>query len=303
MANANGDQGSVQTRQRSASYPRYTLEQCEELTRAAFHAGARNLDQDRIAQEVGYKNARNGSFRGFRATAGQFGMITYEGDNYLSVAQQWIDVLDSEDTEALQRARQEAIVKPPLFRQLIDEYVDKHLPSMDKIARRIHLNPKYGILQDAAEVAARIFIESAKYAGMVDAKGFLRAPNSDQTSLGNEGAQRSFYNDALGQTGRSNVNEQPPHIPSQSHAQQKGVSEDVGGIANQASLVPKDLLRQEVPLRKGRMAIFFVPRFLTLDDKRRLKGYIDLMLDEEEEPLQLPPANREIDDSEEEEVD
>src|SRR5690242_19099395 len=85
------------TRTRSAPHPRYSLQQAEQLAEKALESGARHCDQDSIAQKIGYKNASNGAFKGLRAAANYFGLITYPDDRYLSVTEPWIDALHRED--------------------------------------------------------------------------------------------------------------------------------------------------------------------------------------------------------------
>ena len=123
------------SRQRSAAHPRYTLQQVERLAQAAFEMGPRHCDQDKLASAVGYKNAQNGAFIGLRATAGQFGLVTVVESKYMSVTEEWIEVLNSEDPARLRLARQEAIRRPDLYRQLLEEYGERQLPGEEKLAR------------------------------------------------------------------------------------------------------------------------------------------------------------------------
>lgn len=249
-------------RVRSVPHPRYTLEQVEDLARRAFGIGARHCDQDAVAQAINYKNATNGAFKGIRAAASYFGLITYRDDRYLSVAEPWIEAFHADDEEAVRRLRQEAVRLPELYSQLLDEFSDRQLPSNEKLARQLHLTPKYGILKDAAELAARVFLDSIRFAGIVDANNFLRttAPVVE-----------------------------PPKMPTPPQFQPSapyGTSEQIatGPVTPSASVplfVPSDggLDRIEVQLTGGRRAYLFVPVPLPVREKERLKKYIDLILE------------------------
>ena len=72
----------------------------------------------------------------------------------------------------------------------MEDYADRMLLSVEKLVRDPHLAQRYAILRDAAEVAVRVFLESAHYAGLADGKGFRRRPGR------NEGAGTSAEADA-----------------------------------------------------------------------------------------------------------
>jgi len=135
------------------------------------------LDSDRVAQVAGYKNTVNGAFAALRASAIEFGLIKSSG-GYISVSEPWIEAFNSDDLDQLKRVRQSATLQPRLYRQLFDVYKDRQLPSAEKLSRDLHLNQKYNVLKDAASSAAQVFLESVKYAELVDSKNFLKAPST-----------------------------------------------------------------------------------------------------------------------------
>jgi hypothetical protein len=242
-------------RVRSVPHPRYGLEQVEDLARRAFAIGARHCDQDAVAQAVHYKNSTNGAFKGIRAAASYFGLITYRDDKYLSVTEPWIEGFHSDDESVIRRLRAEAVQQPELYRQLIEEFSDRQLPSPEKLARQLYLTPKYGILKDAADTAARVFLESLRFAGLVDANNFLRLATETQANqispAGPEVRPASAAAIPIGDV-------VPVGLPSTS---QEGLD------------------RIEVQLAGGRRAYLFVPVPLPAREKDRLKKYIDLILE------------------------
>jgi hypothetical protein len=119
--------------------------------------GAHRCDQERIAKAAGYKGVENGSYRSLRAAANHFELTVGEGDRYTAVTELWMQVFNSDDPQPLRQARQEAMLKPELSRQLMEDCADRKVPSIEKLARDLHLNQRHGILRDAAEVAARVF--------------------------------------------------------------------------------------------------------------------------------------------------
>lgn len=284
QSNSTQQAATSQTRKRSVTYPRYSLQQAEKLAMAAFDIGPRNCDQDKVAQAVGYKNAQNGAFVALRATTNQFGLISY-GSGYLSVSEPWIEIFNSEDAERLRQARLDAMYQPDLYKQLLEDYANRQLPSLEKFTRDLYLNKKYGILKDAASIAAQVFIESARYAGLLDSKDYLQLNGeSDQLS-------EKLTDETQKNTGRELNIQQPPVKPS---------SHNVGSSQQTTVFIPEGLDRIEVQLLNGKKAYLFVPVPLPFREKERLKKYIDLILEETELNPEQQPIDIRMNDAVEE---
>jgi hypothetical protein len=85
------------------------------------------------------------------------------------------------------------------------------LPSVEKLVRDLHLNQRYGILRDAAEGAARVFLDSAHYAGVVDAQGFLRRAGRNEctaTTAEADGSEPQAYTSETTRLARSTSRQQ-----------------------------------------------------------------------------------------------
>ena len=257
-------------RQRSSSYPRFSLQQVEKLAHTVFEMGPRNCDAERVAKALRFSNAKNGSFVGLRATAAQFGLITGSKDS-ISVSESWIQIFLSDNSEEIQEARKLAIFKPDLYRLILDEYKNRQLPNVERLAKELHINQKYGILKDAANAAAETFEESAKYAGILDTKGFLKTE-----SIEVENRSKTEEVDLV-QNGEKNFDKDQTRVISSM-------------IDNQMDFDPKlpkqdenGLDKLEIKLRGGKKAFLFVPVPLHRGEKERLKALIDLLLEEEDE--------------------
>ncbi len=271
---------------RSKVYPRYSLQRAEEFTKVAFDEGPWRVDQDNVAQKVGYTNARNGAYKSLRATASYFGLITYENEGSLSVTQEWIDVLSIENPDKLRRARQAAMRRPNLYQLLLEDFANRQLPSAEKLEQQLFLNPKYGIVKDAAEGAAKAFLESAALAGMIDDRRYLRLTAADDDRGGSPAAEETAIDVPERKT--------EPRMEQSAQATRPNDSAVIAAPVQDGSkvfIMPPELDRLEVQLRNGKRAFLFVPVPLSMKDKQRLKGYIDLILDEEDvEPTSLQPA-------------
>jgi hypothetical protein len=267
---------STSSRRRSTSHPRYNLQRAEEFARTIFDEGPRHCDQDNIAKKAGYKSANNGAFMTLRATASQFGFITYH-DRYLSVTEPWIEAFNSEDSGRLKQALQEAMYQPELYQLLLEDYSERQLPSQERLTRELFVNTKYGILKDSASVAAQCFIESATYASMIDTKGFVQAGGRVESSTKEKPMSFSAAAEVM-----SDRSEQSPRVTD-------GEYLDAPKAGLVTVVIPAGLNRIDVPLQNGKKAVLFVPETLLHYDKERLKKYIDLQLDERDE-ADLPSA-------------
>jgi hypothetical protein len=265
-----------QSRQRSSPYPRSTLQQVEEFARAVFDLGARNCDRERVAQKVGYKSITSGSYTRLQSTATQFGLIKIEKNSVLSVTDEWVEVFHhSEDLQLIKAARKSAFLVPKLYQQLVEKYTEHQLPSLDKLSRELYLNQKYGILKDAAEAAARIFLESASYAGLLNEREYLIIDQDrNKSQIDKEINQPELKEEETIKESEIPIENKPPQ--------------------NQGNLLPEilpeleGLEKYEITLTNRKKAYIYVPVPLPYGEKKRLQQYIDLIL---EEPLTSPSAN------------
>lgn len=272
MANGNdklrngGTLVGAATRQRSIAHPRFNMKQAEEFAKIVYRAGARHCDVDVIAKKAGFSQARNGSFVALRSSATQFGMVIGDGQT-VSVSEDWIDLILHDDPTQLRIARQRAMYKPGLYKQILEDYVSKQLPTVEKLTQQLFLNSKYGIIKEAASVAAKTFFESASYAGIINEKGFIQPPvQPTSTATDIDIPDADNLEDAEG--------------PDRSAVQGKvqDLKERVQLLAPQDELA--GLFKSAIPLENETVVYIYAPRRLTRRDKERLKMYIELMLDE-----------------------
>lgn len=263
-------QVEIKTRGRSTSYPRYTISQAEAMTRKVFDLGPRHCDQEQIAQALNYSNAYNGAYVAMRSTAAQFGMIQYE-KGYVSVSEEWINAINSENDDLILFLRQKAMNAPELYSKLIEEYRNKQLPTLERLARELYINTRYGILKDAATNAAKVFLESADDARIIDAKRYIQLQSQREEII-----QLNPEN--------QNLDEK---LPLGFHDNNRGVSLEYSSSqrsypVNHSIPLSVELDRMEIQLNRGRKAYLFLPVPLTSSEKNRLKTYIDLVLEDDD---------------------
>jgi hypothetical protein len=254
--------------QRSSPYPRFTLQKAEELAKVIFELGARGCDSERVAKAAGY-SIKSGSYSGLKSTASQFELINVEKNGCLSVSDDWIEVFHhSEDFQLIKKARRDAISYPKLYKQLIEEYAEIQLPNLEKLSRELYLNKKYGILKDAAEAAARIFIESASYAGLLNEKGYL-VVNQDrnESQVDKDSTQLESKKQETAQEPVKQVENKPQSITNSNSLPE--TLPDLEGLE-----------KYEITLTNRKKAYIYVPVPLPYGEKNRLKQYIDLILED-----------------------
>jgi hypothetical protein len=184
-------------------------------------------------------------FLALRAAAKYFGLVDYEGD-YISVSEDYINVLLEKSEEKKRAFFQQAVLLPTLYTKLFDSYGGKQLPDEHDLAVRLYIDKKYGITQDASIDAARVFIESVKYAGLLDENNYLVIPGQQP-----EGEQR------VTPEGQITEEKTPPF----------------------KETLPSSLDHYEFTLETGDKVVLALPPKLSTKDKNRLKMLIDLIPD------------------------
>lgn len=247
-------------RSRSSPYPQYPLERCEQLAQRVMELGPYNVHQDILAQKTGYKNSKVGPFLGLRAAAKYFGLIEYTGE-YVSLTPWAVDSIHSRDPQKLQLMRYQAVQRPDLFQKLLAEYSGKQVPDVVRLVEHLRIHyEKYGILREATETAAQVFLESVKYAGLIDDRGFLIDPSDLRTS---------------------NV----ANVPARTD---KKENEDTAGSIGMRGLMHSlrshtELDEYHVTLSSGQKILLALPTKLAKRDKERLIRYIELIPDAEDD--------------------
>ena len=260
-------------RKRSARYPRYGLKEAEKLAVVAFKLGPRNVAQDRLAKEIGYSRMENGVYRAKRASAGYFGLVEAAGADYLSVSEGWIRALHSENENDLRVARQNAVQKPSLYKQLFEAYGNKMLPSKERLERELQINEHYGIKKDAIREAVDVFLRSVEYAGLVDDNKFLRLGDVVTAAPSTEADEENKESDK---------DDVEAKIDEDDSSSTSALAQEQNQGDNQ--IIDEDSDRIEIRLPRGRKAYLLIPApgILSKADKERMKGYIDLILEEDE---------------------
>ena len=156
--------------ERSRAYPVLNLEEGsraigEILSRLGDGAFGREV----LAEVLGYSNAHGGPGARKIAALAQYGLLRRRAGRYspTPLARRIAEAGHAQERES---ALRRALRQPPLFRALIERYapqgrVPAHLASV--------LWREHGITRKASRAAAETFLQSARYAGVLDRDGVL----------------------------------------------------------------------------------------------------------------------------------
>lgn len=159
-------------RARSRLYPRYDLEDAIEFIQAINKLGGSKVSINAVAAELG-KAVNNSGFTGRLSSAKQFGLLVQD-EGKLSLSSLGKEIVFPKGEEEKTQAIQKAFTTPVFYRELVEGFSGKVLPDKSTMGNRlIH---DYSIEAAAKDIAAKNFIHSAEYAGLIR-NGILVAQN------------------------------------------------------------------------------------------------------------------------------
>lgn len=195
------------TKERSASYPGFTLESVIEFTQTLrTNLGSTSFSRESAAQALGHANL-SGQASKKTAACVHFGLLTRSGNTYRQseLADQYF-AYTSEDERT--SALKEAVQKPTIYNKLIAKFNGQSLPAMlDNVLIR-----EYGITGKAAGEAAKDFRSSLEFAGvLVNGVVNLDAnPTSKkQDETGKEAPAQSDDNSSVASQGPNGAHQAP----------------------------------------------------------------------------------------------
>lgn len=229
------------TKEKSALYPYYDLKESLDFTKVVQRlAGKGMATEELLAAELGNSKTTK-SFRYKISSARQFGFIvkTKEGIQITNRARQILNPVNESDIHELLK---ESFTLPPLYKKLIKTYDGEQLPKIDSIANLMYT--QLNIARAVKDRAAKIFINSANFAKMIDESGKL---STTEDEYPDENRTEDKLDDFI----------------------EKPTSETDVSI---------DYQKVQMALAGGRNAKLIVPRDISIEDVERMKKLIDLLV-------------------------
>ena len=166
---------SRKTKNRSRAYPVVSLAVCFDLIRMVVRALDFELrDRFELAKAIGYTASTGLAARKVAAMA-HFGLLERLRGSYRAteLARKLIEAPPGRPRQIYLR---KAFQHPPLFREIYTRYQDEgRLPELFTY----RLVERHGISETARETVAQVFLDSARYAGLLDNDGNFQSPESE----------------------------------------------------------------------------------------------------------------------------
>ncbi len=158
-------------RERSTRYPGVPLAESVELCKFIESRGLDGLTAGDIAMALGYKNIKTNTFSARLSAARQFGLLVLKDEGY-SLTTLAKSILHPVDPDEVPRFYRQALMEPPLYHDLAEQFVDKRVPEANILGNVLYHN--YQIISSAKQSAAEAFLDSARFAGALGDDHILR---------------------------------------------------------------------------------------------------------------------------------
>ena len=157
-------------RERSTRYPGVNLVESLKLCESIEDLGVDGLSASEIASALGYKNIKTNTFSARLSGARQFGLLTLTGDGY-GLTPLAKSILHPVDPADLPRLHRQALIKPPLYADLVERLGGKKVPDASILGNVLYHH--HQIIATAKQAAAEAFLESARFAGALGPDGIF----------------------------------------------------------------------------------------------------------------------------------
>ena len=244
-----------QRRERSKAYPGANLEDCARYAGLIkVNLGKGIHDRDSLARAMGYDKA-SGAVNPKIAALVYFGILQRAAGGY-ELTRNAARITDPVDEAEKKDELRAAFNRPTLYQELLEKFsVEGQIP----VQLSTHLHRFHGITAASSSSAGQIFLESGRYAGVLDADGKIIASESSSPAGETSTSDATTPPEEKGATTGRNGNHQQAATPEPG----KGAA-----VATQ---------RFEFAISEGRTATIVVPSELNERDIRIIKKQIELL--------------------------
>ncbi len=173
-------------RRRSRGYPGADLEEAIQIAKTIQSSlGVGSHSREDMSKALGSKGVTGGTARKIAATS-SFGLLRKTENGYAvsPLAKKLFRPLPGEEEALLQ----ECFFSVPLYRELVEKYepegqIPNALPTL--------LERNFGIMSPNGTYAAKVFRDSAAYAGVLDPNGYFNRKGEDAQELGQDSSSDS----------------------------------------------------------------------------------------------------------------
>ncbi len=155
------------------TYPYYSLPDVIEFAKIVQQIGGKEVAERQVLKKLRISNRVTRSWSYRLSSAKEFGLLDRKGrkeEARLVVMELCVRVSTSSG-ERRDGAIRSAFLKPPLYGKLTDRYLGVPAPSVEDLASVLVRD--FGLVDSVAERAARAFLDSARFAGVITADGHV----------------------------------------------------------------------------------------------------------------------------------
>lgn len=234
--------------EKSAAYPAVSISQCFDFIKMVDDLGGKSVSYASVLDVMGLTSPTTKSFLNRVSASKQFGFVTTGGSTIrLTDLAKRILYPSSGEGES-QKLLMEAFKNPPLYKKLIDRFDGKAVPLQSQLGN-ILMN-EYRIIKRVKDNAAKCFIESADYLGLL--RNGVLCMNENEESI----------SDTSDSAKQAETEEEHSLIPSK---EEQIPAKEEGYFF-------------EIPTMGKKTARFYIPDGVTEKDIDYIKMYIENML-------------------------
>lgn len=157
--------------------PRGSLQDASELARKVWDAARRSsVEWGAFAKALGHSAPSGGAYKTKLALLRVFGLIENVGEDRVRLTDTGFDVIRGDDPGSQAAAKRKAFLNVGAYSELVSDQAGHKLIEDEALANRFHYG--WGVSDDAAKEAAKSFVESAQFAGVIDADRIVRTTSA-----------------------------------------------------------------------------------------------------------------------------
>lgn len=239
---------------KSRKYPAASIGECVDFLKKVEKFNG-PVGYQQMADVYGVSTSTN-SFKAKVSSSKQFGFVDADGQKIeLTKAAKNLLYPISEDSKEI--ILTEAVNKPPLYKELIEKYNGKQVPTLNVLSNVLFND--YSIIKTSKDAAAKAFIDSMMYVGIIkNGILFYNASTSDDDVSSSENEQiveEEMENNSV------NEKKETVYTP----------------IINKDD-INDSFIEQKYETENGRFAKIIIPRDATKDDLIALKEMFEILL-------------------------
>lgn len=168
-----GAQAAVGKKRSVRNVPRDTLETAKSFALKLYDTYGNSAPKESLAALLGHDTTNSGAFKDKLALLRSWSLV--QGADPIELSDVGRSIIRGDPPEQQLIARQDAFKGSGPFNGLLQNYEDRLLPPVEDLATRCRF--EFNLEEEAALEVAQVFVESAKYAGLVDEAGKVGGAN------------------------------------------------------------------------------------------------------------------------------